>query len=108
MCGAGCAVNPAYKFALAQTQMERWWLQCNFQANQKMAILWLIFVALFILSELAEFNKVFKKLSYVLTGKKGTFLQVLWEINPLFILRFMESRQGKRPVCLSLCLSHLL
>lgn len=68
MHGTGCAVDPAYKFALAQTQMESQWLQWRFQANQKMAILWLMFVVLFIRTELDEFNKVFNKLSYVLSG----------------------------------------
>lgn len=73
MCGAGCAVDPAYKFALAQAQVQRQWLQWHFQANQKMVIIWLIFVALFIWTNLAEFNKVFNKLGYVLTGKKALF-----------------------------------
>lgn len=68
MHGAGCAVDLAYKFALAQTQMESQCLQWHFQANQKMVILGLVFVVSFIRTELNEFKKVFNKLSYVLGG----------------------------------------
>lgn len=88
--------------------MPRLWLQWHFQANQKMAILWLMSVVLFLWTVKLTWIKYFiRPVTLRLKKKRCFILHILWEITPLIIFRFIESRQGWRKVSLSLCLSHL-